>query len=110
MPFYDFKCDECKEISSVRRKIDERDEKVVCSCGKVMERLFGFSPPTIYETQSEYHGWKVKKGIQEGIKKRHREHMKENLGSMIQSHGYDTLKKTTLVNDKGSTSKELDEI
>ncbi len=40
MPFYDFKCPECKTVIEHKRKIKDKDLPAKCECGHLMKRLF----------------------------------------------------------------------
>lgn len=110
MPFYEFKCSICGLVEAIKRSVSNRNDSATCVCSGSMDRVYGFAEPTVYESESFYHGWKTKKGMAEEIKKRHRDHLKENLPSMINKHGYNTIKKTSLINEKGKKSTKLGEI
>jgi len=40
MPLYDYSCPECGSKTTRLRRYTERDEPVLCTCGRLMERLF----------------------------------------------------------------------
>lgn len=40
MPFYDYGCEDCSDLTTLRRPFEERDRPVDCkSCGAPMHRL-----------------------------------------------------------------------
>ena len=40
MPFYEFKCDECKAVKEVDRPMSEAGNGEMCECGRAMRRIF----------------------------------------------------------------------
>jgi putative FmdB family regulatory protein len=54
MPYYSYICPNCQIVSSLLRKMDERDEPVLCvACGEEMVRKFE-APPVHFKGSGFY--------------------------------------------------------
>lgn len=96
MPVYVFQCGQCQATYRDTRPATHRDFLPKCQCGEIMQRLI--SPPasaTVMELGSRYHQKSYRKGVQEALKKRSREHMMENVGELIEKHGLKAIEKTS---------------
>lgn len=63
-----------------------------------MTRFYSAPPPSnIMETGSKYHNRKYRKGVQEVLKKRARDDMLNRVGELVEEHGVETLRTTTLL-------------
>lgn len=56
-------------------------------------------PISVMEQSSKYHGKSGLRNLTQVVKKRSRDHMIENVGEMIEKHGYDAMKDSPLLKD-----------
>ena len=40
MPTYEYRCNKCMSLTTLSRKVDERDEEVACICGHTSSRIY----------------------------------------------------------------------
>lgn len=112
MPFYKFKCVHCEMETEKRLSVSEKDTtEVRCvNCNQVTHRIYVSPPkPTITEIGSKYHGKSMKSGMTDVLKKRSQDDLKDKMGELVEKHGLDTMKRTTLFNDKGKLKNKWDE-
>jgi putative FmdB family regulatory protein len=46
MPTYEYQCPECQTEETVVRRLNEKETKPLCECGKTMVRVFGIAAVT----------------------------------------------------------------
>lgn len=40
MPTYEYRCNKCMSLTTLSRKVEERDDEVTCICGNVSSRIY----------------------------------------------------------------------
>ncbi len=106
MPFYKYNCINCNYSEDKKCLMSLRNSEFHCpNCDSILAREF-VSPPstTVMEMADKYHGKQIRKNIVKILKKRSRDHMIQNVGDYIETHGIETVKKTSLLpNGKKNT-------
>ena len=102
MPFYTFKCNGCGDKIEKFLSISEKNNQYNClKCSHSYLRIISSSDNLgVLELGSRYHGWKNKKGIKNILEKRSKNDMLNNIGELIEKHGIEEIKKTSLLDNK----------
>lgn len=71
---------------------------LLCGCGNKMYRYFSPPPPaSVMEMGDKYHNKSYKKGIQKVLKQRSRNDLLNKVGELVEKHGMEALRTTTLL-------------
>src|ERR1051326_4014542 len=100
MPRYRFFCKKCNRYDVRKMGVDEIHDGIwiLCIvCGGTMKRSYGaLPPPSVLEMGSEYHNIKMKKDINEDLKRRSKQDSLDNIGKMAEQHGVKALPKSLI--------------
>lgn len=44
MPTYEYRCNTCQAHQELQRKVDDRDDELLCVCGESMKRIINAVP------------------------------------------------------------------
>lgn len=98
MPFYKFQCKVCQKVIEKHLSLQSKLSIKIFCCGNMMTRLYSsIPPPSVWDKGSVYHNLKMRKDIEQDLKKRSRQDSLDKVGELVEKHGLKNLQSTSLI-------------